>query len=215
MHGGDCGSSICRKGGGPTHALTWLAGTASCGGDGLGDGLLSPAPGPLPLPPGAAPLAVPLTAAACPGGAFLMICLAFGENSAPVGGAAVAACSSSGSRTASTPTATPRLTVPAVRPGRRSARPGCGEVMRRWLRDRGATCHVLFLRFRPLALVQFIRYDVGSGGRLLALGARQGQRVHDARGQAVPDLIGASEHREGDASGPAVPGCVRVRPGRS
>src|SRR6476661_1229962 len=100
MHGGDCGSSICRSGGGPTHAFTRLPGTDGPWGGGDGDG----GGGGEALPPGAAalPSPVPLTLAACPGGAFLMTCRALGENSAAVGGAPVAALSSKGSRMAST-----------------------------------------------------------------------------------------------------------------
>src|SRR4051812_48289391 len=44
MHGGGCGSSICRSGGGPTHALTWVAGTWSCLIGGRGGGALAPPP---------------------------------------------------------------------------------------------------------------------------------------------------------------------------
>src|SRR5690242_12755137 len=123
MHGGDCGSSICRNGGGPTQALTSLAATASrlAGGDGDGLGL---APAPAPPAALALPSPVPLTLAACPGGAFLMTCRALGENSAAVGGAPLAALSSSGRSTARATRATPRLTEPAVRPGRRSPREG-------------------------------------------------------------------------------------------
>src|SRR3954468_13695496 len=99
MHGGDCGSSIWRSGGGPTHFSTWLDGTYSVvagGGGGVGGGVGCP-PGPAPLPP----LPWPWDAPPEPGGAFLMTFCALGENSAAVGGEAAAACSSSGSSTAS------------------------------------------------------------------------------------------------------------------
>src|SRR5689334_21784592 len=82
MHGGDCGSSICRSGGGPTQCLSRLSGMFFVWvGVGVGVGF-APAPAP-PSPP----WPCPLVAAASPGGACLMTCDALGENSAAVGGA--------------------------------------------------------------------------------------------------------------------------------
>src|SRR5690349_17794993 len=122
MHGGDCGSSICRSGGGPTHCLSRFEGMFSVlVGVGVGVGGVPP-PGPLP------PRPVPFSAAASPGGACLMTCEALGANSAAVGGAEVAALSSNGSSTASTAIVTARFTRPDVRPGRRN-RLRAGEVI--------------------------------------------------------------------------------------
>src|SRR4051812_12425159 len=133
MHGGDCGSSICRSGGGPTQCLTSFSGGSSvCGFDGValgvGGGVCRPPwpPAPDPDPPW------PLDDPPDPGGAFLMTCWALGENSAAVGGAADAACSSSGSSNASTATTMPRLIAPGARPGRRNPRVLMTPPSRRW-----------------------------------------------------------------------------------
>src|SRR3954471_18264452 len=119
MHGGDCGSSICRSGGGPTQCLTSVSGGSIVGtGDGVrvgGGGVGWP---PLPPTPEPDPLA-PLDDPPDPGGAFLMTCCPLGENSAAAGGAVAAACSSSGSRMTSTPTKMTRVIAPEARPGRR------------------------------------------------------------------------------------------------
>src|SRR5438309_11803860 len=78
MHGGDCGSSIWRSGGGPTQFFTKGPATCRIFGGGAGGGF-APAPAPPPPPP-----PWPLLAAAAPGGACLMTCDEFGENSAAV-----------------------------------------------------------------------------------------------------------------------------------
>src|SRR3954451_10570730 len=119
MHGGDCGSSIWRSGGGPTHCLTRLAGTRSCfggGGVAVADGDACP-PAPAPRP-----AALLLDDAPEPGGAFLMTCCPLGENSAAAGGASDAALSTSGRSNARAAITTARLIAPGARPGRRSPR---------------------------------------------------------------------------------------------
>src|SRR4051812_23063582 len=117
MHGGDCGSSICRSGGGPTQCRTSFSGGSKGGpGEGVavgvGGGVGRPPRPPTPEPEPPSPLDEPPD----PGGAFLMTCSALGENSAAVGGAAVAACSRNGSSTASNATVMPRLIAPDARP---------------------------------------------------------------------------------------------------
>src|SRR3954452_17664072 len=119
MQGGDCGSSICRRGGGPTQCFTSLAGTLSVFAGGGGGGGVGGCP---PAPPVPVPRPWPLDAPPDPGGAFLMTCCALGANSAAVGGDAAAACSSQGSSTARIARTMPRLIAPGARPGRRNAR---------------------------------------------------------------------------------------------
>src|SRR4029079_17210472 len=75
MHGGDCGSSIWRSGGGPTQRRTWFSGTLICGaggGGGGGVGVGGRAPGPAALRVGggpAGPVSPPAVALAVGGAA--------------------------------------------------------------------------------------------------------------------------------------------------